>query len=117
MLAGRNYNYKGPRTHYAIVKKILVESGRKRRTMSIYKIEKIVRLFFNLRYGLASYFRKGNNFFVRNVGEFIPIPSRRYHFIMKKRKAGMIKRKNTEERWKKYWARWRARKEAETNNT
>ena len=116
MLAGRNYNYKGPRTHHAIVKKILEESGRKRRTMSIYKIEKIVRLFFNLKYGLASYFRKGNNFFVRNIGEFIPIPSRRYHFIMKKRKAGIIRRKNTKERWKKHWAKYPLKKEDEMND-
>ncbi len=117
MLAGRNYNYKDPRTHYAIVKKILEESRRKNRAMSLYKIEKIVRLFFNLKWGVASYFRKGNNFFVRNVGEFIPIPSRRYYFIMKKAKAGKIKHENTKERWRKYWAKYPLKKEAKMDDT
>jgi len=103
MLAGKNNNYKGPRTHRAIIRKILAEGSRKNRTLSMYKIEKIVRLFFFQRLGISNYFKSGNNFFVGGVGLFIPNKERHMKSMLLKKKRTTYKRKMSKERWRLWW--------------
>ena len=106
MLPGKNQNYKGPKTHHAIIKKILVEGKRKRQySLTLYEIEKIIRLFFNPRHGITRYFKTGNNFLVKGVGSFIPNKARRYRSIIDKVKRKLAKRARTIMYWQKYYER------------
>jgi len=106
MLAGKNQNYKGPKTHHAIIKKILVEGKRKRQyNLTLYEIEKIIRLFFNPGHGISGYFKTGNNFLVKGIGLFIPSKARRYKSMMNKIKRKLIKRARTIKYWQDYYDR------------
>ena len=106
MLAGKNQNYKGPKTHHAIIKRILVEGKRRRQySLTLYEIEKIVRLFFNPWHGIAGYFKTGNNFLVRGVGLFIPSKARRYKSIKDKVRRKLVARARTVAGWQRYYER------------
>lgn len=113
MLVGKNRKYKGPRTHHAIIKRILADSKWKKPSLTHYEIEKVVRLFFNSGFGIGKYFRTGNNFFVKGVGLFKPNKKRRYESIVKKVKKRLTMRAKNIERWNKYYARQAEKAKAE----
>ncbi len=86
-LVGKNPNFKGPKTHHAIIKEIKRQALKdKGRILSFKFIEGVVQLFFRYT-GFARYYRKGNNFKIYNLGWFRPITARRKVAIQKKIKA------------------------------
>ena len=70
MLAGKNPDYYGPKTHRAILRLIYGRLKDRGKAMSLYRIERMVLYFFGSGYGIASKFRKKVNFMVTYLGKF-----------------------------------------------
>lgn len=96
-LAGSNPEYKGPKTHNAIITQIYKEAKEKGYKFSRHQIERVVLRFFSYT-GLAGFFRRGKNMYIKNFGNFIVLEKYKVRLRQKK-----IKRR-------KYIARWARKK-------
>jgi hypothetical protein len=83
MLVGKNPNFKGPKTHWGILKQIRLDLRERQIYVSLKMVQKIVLLFFNT-VGISMYFKQYRiQWTIRNIGRFTANSKRRselWHF-------------------------------------
>ena len=70
MLAGKNPDYWGPKTHRAILRLIRERLRDKGKAMSLYRVERMVLYFFGPGSGIAGKFKGKVNFMTTYLGLF-----------------------------------------------
>lgn len=103
MLAGKNNDYHGPKTHRAILRWIQADMKSRGYRMSIYRIERMVLYFFG-PYGIAGNFKKKVNFTISYLGRFESSNKLKHEARVRSHEVKLINRRTT--------ARYEAKKRA-----